>query len=129
MPDSPRFAYRVREGLLEIPVTTLRLGSTQPAQQRRRLLPAAALCAVALDAERSTRSKTAKPAVFYFHPWEIDPGQPRVPGIDAKTRFRHYVNIPRTHGRLQRLLGDFRWGRMDRDLPRPEASPRAVALD
>src|SRR5690606_11877361 len=52
-------------------------------------------------------------AIFYFHPWEIDAGQPRVAGIDAKTRFRHYVNIPRMEARLDRLLGDFRWGRMD----------------
>jgi hypothetical protein len=52
-------------------------------------------------------------AIFYFHPWEIDVDQPRIPGIDAKTRFRHYVNIDRMQPRLQRLLGDFRWGRMD----------------
>jgi len=43
--------------------------------------------------------------------WDVD--QPRVAGIDAKTRFRHYVNIPRMDGRLQSLLADFRWGRMD----------------
>ena len=54
-----------------------------------------------------------QPAIFYFHPWEIDRGQPRVPGIDLKTRFRHYVNIGRMEGRLDGLLGDFRWGRMD----------------
>ena len=52
-------------------------------------------------------------AVFYFHPWEIDTGQPRIAGIDARTRFRHYLNIPRMEGRLRALLGDFRWGRMD----------------
>jgi hypothetical protein len=53
-------------------------------------------------------------AVFYFHPWEIDPQQPRVPGIDARTRFRHYLNLGRMERRLQRLLTDFRWDRMDR---------------
>jgi hypothetical protein len=52
-------------------------------------------------------------AIFYFHPWEIDAGQPRIAGIDAKTRFRHYVNLPRMESRLQQLLADFRWGRMD----------------
>jgi len=52
-------------------------------------------------------------AIFYFHPWEIDPGQPRVAGIDLKTRFRHYVNIGRTEQRLARLLDDFQWDRMD----------------
>ena len=54
-----------------------------------------------------------QPAVFYFHPWEIDPGQPRIPGIDRKTRFRHYLNIERMEGRLQALMSDFKWGRMD----------------
>ena len=52
-------------------------------------------------------------AVFYFHPWEIDPGQPRIDGISAKTRFRHYINIERMEQRLRRLLADFSWGRMD----------------
>jgi hypothetical protein len=55
----------------------------------------------------------AQAAVFYFHPWEIDDEQPRVPGIDAKSRFRHYVNLSRTEGRIRRLLADFAWGRMD----------------
>jgi hypothetical protein len=68
-----------------------------------------------------------EPAVFYFHPWEIDADQPRIPGINAKTRFRHYVNIPRTHDRIARLLGDFRWGRMDEIFLGREASPRAPA--
>jgi len=52
-------------------------------------------------------------AIFYFHPWEIDVGQPRIAGIDNKTRFRHYLNIGRMEARLARLLADFRWGRMD----------------
>ena len=54
-----------------------------------------------------------EPAIFYFHPWEIDPAQPRVPGIDARTRFRHYVNLERNEDKLGRLIADFRWGRMD----------------
>jgi hypothetical protein len=56
----------------------------------------------------------ARPAMFYFHPWELDPEQPRVAGISAKTRFRHYLNLDRTEARLSRLLGDFRWDRADR---------------
>jgi hypothetical protein len=52
--------------------------------------------------------------MFYFHPWEIDPGQPRVRGVNIKTRFRHYVNLNRMESRLRRLLLDFRWGRADR---------------
>ena len=51
--------------------------------------------------------------IFYFHPWEIDSEQPRVAGIGAKTRFRHYVNIDRVEARLNKLLTDFQWGRMD----------------
>jgi polysaccharide deacetylase family protein (PEP-CTERM system associated) len=55
-----------------------------------------------------------KPAVFYFHPWEVDPEQPRVPGVGRKTHFRHYVNLHRTEPRLRQLLTDFRWDRVDR---------------
>jgi hypothetical protein len=54
-----------------------------------------------------------EPAVFYFHPWEIDPGQPRVLGLPLKTRFRHYVNLGHTESRLRRLLSDFSWDRAD----------------
>ena len=54
------------------------------------------------------------PAILYFHPWEIDPEQPRQAGIDGRTRFRHYVNLRRTEARLRRLLAEFRWDRMDR---------------
>jgi hypothetical protein len=54
-----------------------------------------------------------QPAIFYFHPWEIDPAQPRVPGVGFKTRFRHYVNLHRTEARLAQLLRDFRWERVD----------------
>jgi hypothetical protein len=49
------------------------------------------------------------PCTFYFHPWEIDPEQPRVSGVSVKTRFRHYLNLNRTFGRLQKLVQDFRW--------------------
>jgi len=56
----------------------------------------------------------AEPMVFYFHPWEIDPEQPRQPGLNAKTRFRHYLNLTRMYPRLVNLLNDFNWDRMDR---------------
>lgn len=112
MPDSPRFAYRVGSGLLEVPVTTVRLlNRNLPSSGGGyfRLLP----YAMSRWLIGRVNAADREPAVFYFHPWEIDPGQPRVPGIDAKTRFRHYVNIPRMEAKLQQLLGDFRWGRMD----------------
>ena len=55
-----------------------------------------------------------QPCIFYFHPWEIDPDQPRQENISAKSRFRHYTNLGRMEGRLKRLLTDFAWDRMDR---------------
>lgn len=127
MPDSPRFAYPVREGLLEIPVTTVRMGSRNLPSSGGgyfRLLP----YALSRLLIRRVNEVDGQSAVFYFHPWEIDPEQPRVAGIDAKARFRHYVNLPRTQGRIARLLEDFRWGRMDeiflgRDANRPAPAP------
>lgn len=112
MPDSPRFAYRVGSGLLEIPVTTVRMMNRNLPSSGGgyfRLLPYAASRWLL----RKVNGQEREPAIFYFHPWEIDAGQPRVPGIDIKTRFRHYVNIPRMETRLQALLSDFQWGRMD----------------
>ncbi len=112
MPDSPRFAYRVGAGLLEIPITTVRMGKHNLPSSGGgyfRLLPYAASRWLLKRVNRQER----EPAIFYFHPWEIDVGQPRVPGIDLKTRFRHYVNIPRMESRLRQLMVDFQWGRMD----------------
>ncbi|NKI95553.1 XrtA system polysaccharide deacetylase [Rhizobacter sp. SG703] len=112
MPDAPRFPYQVRDGLTELPITTVRaLGRNLPAGGGGyfRFAPYS-VSRWAID--RFNRDERA-PAIFYMHPWEIDPLQPRVPGPGLKTRFRHYVNLHRTEGRLERLLGDFRWGRMD----------------
>jgi polysaccharide deacetylase family protein (PEP-CTERM system associated) len=118
MPDAPRFAHRAREGLLEIPVTTLRWGGRNfPSSGGGyfRLLP----YAVSRWMLRQVNQRDGQPAIFYFHPWEIDAGQPRVAGIDARTRFRHYLNIDRMPGRLEQLLSDFSWGRMDEIFLRP----------
>ena len=112
MPDAPRFAYRLDNGMLEVPVTTLRLlDRNLPSSGGGyfRLLPYALSRWMIGRVNRQDREA----AVFYFHPWELDTGQPRIPGIGAKTRFRHYVNIPRMERRLGALLRDFRWGRMD----------------
>jgi polysaccharide deacetylase family protein (PEP-CTERM system associated) len=112
MPDSPRFAYRLGNGLLEIPVTTLRvMNRNLPSSGGGyfRLLP----YALSRWMMQRINQQDREAAVFYFHPWEIDVGQPRVAGINAKTRFRHYVNIARMEPRLHSLLADFRWGRMD----------------
>ena len=112
MPDAPRFAHQVRNGLLEVPVTTARfLDRNWPASGGGyfRLIPYAMTRWLLQHVNRIDRQA----AVFYFHPWEIDAGQPRIAGINAKTRFRHYLNLHKTEARLQRLLADFNWGRMD----------------
>ena len=112
MPDAPRFAHQVRIGLLEVPVTTAHfLDRNWPASGGGyfRLMPYAMSRWLLQHVNRNDRQS----AVFYFHPWEIDAGQPRIDGINFKTRFRHYLNLHRTEGRLRRLLADFSWGRMD----------------
>jgi polysaccharide deacetylase family protein (PEP-CTERM system associated) len=113
MPDAPRFPYLLPNGLLEIPVTTMQVwGRNLPAGGGGyfRLAPYR-LSRWAI--ERVNRID-GKPAIFYLHPWEIDPGQPRVAGVTLKTRFRHYINLHRTEHRLGRLLEDFRWDTVQR---------------
>jgi polysaccharide deacetylase family protein (PEP-CTERM system associated) len=56
--------------------------------------------------------RSGRPYVFYIHPWEIDPGQPRPEGVSRLSRFRHYVGLRRCEGRLTSLLRDFRWTTM-----------------
>ena len=112
IPDAPRFPWRLANGLVEVPVTTVRaFGRNWPAGGGGffRLLP------YSLSRWQIARvnADDRRPAIFYFHPWEIDPEQPRVREASAKTRFRHYVNLERTAARLDRLLSDFAWGRAD----------------
>lgn len=114
-PEAPRFAFRPIPwtSLVEIPVTTAMFAGRRLAAGGGgffRVLP----YAFSRWAIRQVNRRDERPAIFYFHPWEIDPGQPRIDGIDAKTRFRHYLNLERTEGRLRSLLRDFEWGRMDR---------------
>jgi polysaccharide deacetylase family protein (PEP-CTERM system associated) len=113
VPDAPRFAHEVRPGLLEVPVATIRmLSNNLPAGGGGyfRLLP----YAISRWSIRRINTVDRKPAMFYFHPWELDPDQPRLDGISAKTKFRHYVNLHRMQPRIARLLADFRWDRADR---------------
>ena len=119
MPDAPRLPYRPRENLLEIPIATARLaGRNLPAGGGGyfRLLPYAISRALVrrLNAEGGA-------AVFYLHPWELDPEQPRIAGTGMKTRFRHYVNLHLTEPRLRKLLRDFRWSRIDQVFPEAHA--------
>lgn len=111
MPDAPRFAHRIG-GLLEVPATTLRIMNRNlPASGGGyfRLMP----YMLSRWMLRRVNEADGRPTVFYFHPWEIDVDQPRIPGINARTRFRHYINLERMEARLRRLLADFAWGRMD----------------
>lgn len=115
MPEAPRFAFRPDNagGLLEVPVTTVQVFRRNfPCGGGGffRLLPYAWF----LWAMGRVNGRDGQSCVFYFHPWEIDPDQPRQTGIDFKTRARHYTNLGRMEGRLRRLLRDFRWDRMDR---------------
>ena len=113
-PDAPRFACCPRSGpFLEIPMSTLTLlGRNLPCSGGGyfRLLP----YAVSHWAISRVRTMEKQPCVFYFHPWEIDPEQPRQHQAPLKSRLRHYVNLRRMEGRVARLLQDFAWDRMDR---------------
>jgi len=62
---------------------------------------------------RAVNAREARPCIFYLHPWEIDAAQPRIDNIALRTRLRHYTNLAAMSGRLERLVRDFRWGRMD----------------
>ena len=113
MPEAPRFPYRSREMLWELPPTTMPLlGRNWPAAGGGwfRLLP----YGMSRWMLRQVNDKERAPCMFYFHPWEVDPGQPRQPGMSLRTRFRHYVNLGRMEARLRRLLRDFAWDRVDR---------------
>jgi polysaccharide deacetylase family protein (PEP-CTERM system associated) len=126
-PGFPRFAHRPVPGadLIEVPVTTARLGGRLIAAGGGgffRLLPYGlarwAIAQVNTDGQ---------PAVFYFHPWEIDPGQPRIPGAPLKSRIRHYTNLDVMADKLRQVLRDFAWDRMDRVyLGDAEARPLAA---
>lgn len=114
VPDAPRFPYRPGPGrLLEIPMTTLPLGGRNlpiAGGGYFRLMPYALFRTLL----RRFHARDHRPGVFYFHPWEIDPAQPRVPGTSRRARFRHTVNLAAMARRVDRLLHDFHWDRMDR---------------
>ncbi|MGZ9067693.1 MAG: XrtA system polysaccharide deacetylase [Burkholderiales bacterium] len=113
-PDAPRVPFLPCPGvpIIEIPLTTIRL------RQRNfpcagggyfRLLPYRLSAAAIRRVHASDRS----PCIFYFHPWEIDPGQPHIRHAAPRSRLRHYANLRRMHGKLKKLLKDFRWNRLD----------------
>ncbi|SDY22593.1 XrtA system polysaccharide deacetylase [Nitrosomonas halophila] len=114
MPEAPRFAFHPNPSgkLLELPVTTVRMfGRNLPSGGGGyfRLWP----YAVSRWCLQRVNTVDRQPVIFYFHPWEIDPDQPRQQAINFKTRFRHYLNLGRMENRLAALTRHFHWGRMD----------------
>ena len=112
-PDAPRFAFKdTNTGLIEIPISTMKF--------MNRLFPAGGGGFFRFYPYQITRKIIQRvnkldnqPTIFYFHPWEIDPGQPRQENAPLKSRFRHYLNLHKTEDRLTSLLQDFTWGRVD----------------
>ncbi|MGH7390712.1 MAG: XrtA system polysaccharide deacetylase [Candidatus Rokuibacteriota bacterium] len=111
IPDARRFPHRIElasgRELVEFPMTTLRLGGQNLpfcGGGYFRLLPGAVVRAGLRRLNRRERM----PAMVYLHPWEIDPEQPRF-AVRGLTRFRHYVNLAGTEGKLDALLGAFRF--------------------
>lgn len=113
-PESPRFAWRPVTGsdLLELPVTTAEFGGRRLAAGGGgffRLLP----YGFSRWAIRQVNGREKQPAIIYFHPWEIDPDQPRVAGAPLRSRLRHYSNLSVMADKLRRLTQDFSWTRVD----------------
>ena len=118
MREAPRFPFHPAGagGLLEIPVSTVALGGRNlpcGGGGYFRLLP----YRLSRWEIRRVNRRDRRPTVFYFHPWEIDPGQPRQSGLALRTRLRHYTNLSAMAGRVRRLLAEFAWDRMDRVFP------------
>jgi len=112
--EAPRFAFRPVSGaeLVEIPVTTALLGSRRLAAGGGgffRVLP----YAFSRWAIAQVNRIDERPAVFYFHPWEVDPRQPRVSNAPLRSKLRHYTNLEKMAGKLSKLVREFHWSRMD----------------
>ena len=113
--EAPRFAFKPLpwSDLIEIPVTTAHFAGRRLAAGGGgffRVLP----YGFSRWAIRQVNTRDQRPAVFYFHPWEIDPDQPRVTGASLRSRVRHYTNLGVMAGKLEQLVREFAWGRMDR---------------
>lgn len=114
IPDAPRFMYEPikNSSFKEIPITTLRFGNKNiPCGGGGffRFYP----YAFSKWAFERVNNQENQAGLFYFHPWEIDPEQPRQKGLSLKTQFRHYLNLNRMENRLEQLLSDFEWNTME----------------
>ena len=114
MPSAPRFAFSPmdEQDFLEMPVTTVNfLGRKVPCGGGGyfRLLP----YFISSLAMRRVNTKDKEACIFYFHPWEIDPEQPRQSQASRKSKFRHYTNLDVMERKLRKVLTDFSWSRMD----------------
>ena len=114
MPDAPRFAFNplTRSEFLEMPVTTFEFMNMKlpcGGGGYFRLLP----YPISKFAMKRVNENDEEACIFYFHPWEIDPDQPRQHNASLKSKFRHYTNLDVMEKKIERLLVDFRWGRMD----------------
>jgi len=111
VPNWPRFTYQRDEGIIEIPVPTVRKDESNTGIGGGgyfRLYPYW-LSKRRIDNYLNTEQQ---PYSFYFHPWEIDPEQPRVAGASIKSKLRHYLNLSRMEGKVERLLEDYQWDTM-----------------
>ncbi len=112
MPEAPRFPFHHNGGgLVEIPVSTVQVFARQLPCGGGGYFRLAPYWLSKLAIQRVNESERQS-TIFYFHPWEIDPDQPRQQ-VSAKARFRHYVNLRRMQGKLAALLSDFSWNRVD----------------
>ena len=110
-PDWPRFLYKRPEGLIEIPVPTIRKNDKNigiGGGGYFRLYP------YFMSKKRidTFHQQENQPYSFYFHPWEIDPKQPKVSGASFKSKVRHYINLSRMEAKIERLLKDYEWNTM-----------------
>ena len=108
VPEWPRFKYQRDNGLIEIPIPTIRKKDTNVGIGGGgyfRLYP------YWLSKRRiSEFMKTeSAPYSFYFHPWEIDAQQPRFDNAPWKSKVRHYINLSKMEGKIEKLIKDFNW--------------------
>lgn len=112
VPDGERFPHIIkRDGmstLYEFPLSTLRFWKWNfpvAGGGYLRLLPY-----TVVKQSVAWLNRKQKPVIIYLHPWELDPAQPKIPNLPARTRFRHYLNLHTTGNKLRKLVHDFEFG-------------------